>query len=220
MVRRPRRLGGNHREAIGGLFSLFYCGMPHSGHTLHLEHRQSDSGRRCRKRRGPPQETAAAPSSSAGASNYGGPYDGKGKSKGKGKGRGTSEHDQIEFIREFEFIRDVLRKGKGKGTSEHDQIEFIRYALDSLPTALILDVLKGSAVALVRKRKGISKGVNMILDEIERRIDRALDDGEDDWCSEPHCTACVMMAQCKGKGQEVEGQGKGKDEEVEGKGKP
>ena len=177
--------------------------MPHSGQTLHLEHRQSDSGRRCRKRRGPPQETAAAPSSSAGASNYGGPYDGKGKSKGKGKGKGTSEHD------EFEFIRDVLRKGKGKGTSEHDQLEFIRYALDSLPTALILDVF-GRVMS-----KGISKGINMILDEIERRCS---DDGEDG-CSEPHCAACVMMGKGKGKGEEIEGKGKVKDEDVEGKGK-
>ena len=61
--------------ACGGTIVKHYT-MPHSGQTLHLEYRQSDSGRKRRKRRGPPQETAAAPSSSAGASNYGGPYDG------------------------------------------------------------------------------------------------------------------------------------------------
>ena len=92
------------------------------------------------------------------------------------------------------------RKGKGKGTSEHDQLEFIRYALDSLPTTLILDVV-GRLMS-----KGISKGINMILDEIERRCS---DDGEDG-CSEPHCAACVMMGKGKGKGEEVEGKGKGK----------
>ena len=44
------------------------------------------------------EETAAAPSSSAGASNYGGPYVGKGKSKGKGKGPDKSWHRYSTFI--------------------------------------------------------------------------------------------------------------------------
>ena len=47
--------------------------------------------------------------------------------------------------------------------TENDELEFIRYALDSLPTARILDVFAHVM------GKGISKGIGMILDEMERK---------------------------------------------------
>ena len=46
---------------------------------------------------------------------------------------------------------------------ENDELEFIRNGLDSLPTALILDVF-----AHVMS-KGISKGIGMILADMERK---------------------------------------------------
>ena len=100
---------------------------------------------------------------------------------GKGKkSKNTNEQNELEFI------RDVLRKGKGKDTSEHNTLEVIRHGLDTLPTPLVLDVF-GQVMSA-----GIAKGVNMVLDEIGRRLQR--DDGED---------VCERVVMGKGNGKGV-----------------
>ena len=79
--------------------------------------------------------------------------------------------------------------------TENDELEFIRYALDSLPTARILDVF------VHVMGKGISKGIGMILDEMERGsiIEGITSKGKSNGIDES-----------KGVGQEAEmGQGRG-----------
>ena len=97
-------------------------------------------------------------------SEYGGPYDGKGKSKGTGKGKCQFSRSCGQLGAAEPFLGAPYCDAMPAFTrTENDELEFIRYALDSLPTARILDVFAHVM------GKGISKGIGMVLDEMERK---------------------------------------------------